>query len=165
MAETEQKEVTFIARCKNLVLTLEAGYDAVKSPNGAVLAPASPGRHAEFQDGVLRTSDPDLIAELRGHRLFNLVTANNGFYEEGNSPDEAKPTIKAQLGALARAAAVADLDGINTVVETERDTHKRELVLSTAQEYLEALADGDASKKESAPSPSISTPSVPDSRA
>lgn len=147
----DAKTTTFIAKCSNQLLTMSPSTPAVKALNGAIIAAADPGRHIQFVDGRFETSDSEEIEFLRDHKLFN-----SRFYEEGNAPDEPKPTVKEQLSAVARAIAASDPDAIQAVLDEERATHDRDVVTSAAQEGLVALAD-EGEEKQSSPSTSTAS--------
>jgi hypothetical protein len=155
MAKANKKnEVTFIARCKNQALWVGAPdapeYDAIGRRVG------NPGKLVEFEDHRLTTSDPEVIDSIRSTRLFNV-----SIWQEGEAPNEPKPTIASQLAAITKAVAKQDADGVQAVVEEERATHKRVVVLEAAKNALEALAgDDDSSDEKDESSQPTSTRSV-----
>lgn len=157
-------EVTFISKCSNLRLVKVPRTATTFGPGGVVLNEGQAGEDVQFKDGRFVVSvdakfkpedDQTVVEWLRAHKLFNELNQNNGFFEEGNAPDEPKPTLREQLAAIAQAAARQDREALKTLIAAERDTHNRIPVVEAAEEALEALsfepekADGD---KEKAPS-------------
>jgi hypothetical protein len=135
--ETATKPVTFISKCPNLVLVVEPRANQFN--HLGVKIGTTPGKRITFDKHLYSTEDEDELAFLRGHRNFN-VPSNQGFYEEGNAPDEPKPTIKQQQQAIETAAAAGDVAALEAVIAEEDATHKREVVYATARAALVALA-------------------------
>lgn len=70
---------------------------------------------------------------LRSHKDINTP---HGFWELGNAPDEARPTLTQQFTEIADAAAFGDPDRVQAALQLERDTHNREPVLVAAEAAL-----------------------------
>jgi hypothetical protein len=82
----------------------------------------------------------ELLAWLRKHWLFNRP-GNNGFWEEGASPDEPKPTTSDQMTAISRAAAMRDVGAVRKVLLTEEETHNRLPILNSARDTIAMLEE------------------------
>lgn len=148
---TKNETVTFLAPCANLRLVKEPKFPTLNHlglPVGM-----NPGVSVDFSEGQYSTSDPEIIEWLRNHRQFN-VPGYQGFWEDGNAPDEPKPTIPQQQAALEAALDAKDADAVRAVIEEEKATHNREVIFASARIALKALAPSDGTKKEKAPSPS-----------
>lgn len=132
-AKKAAKPATFVSKYGNYIIILEAGH-IVRNERGIVTM-NTPNRQVEFQHNQLRVDDPKLAEELRDHPGFN-----RHFWELGNAPNEPKPTLQDQLSALATAAGNQDPDGVAAVLRTEKETHKREVVITSCEAALEAMA-------------------------
>lgn len=137
MAADTQKQVTFYAKCHNQLLVIEPGFPPTTDQAGRIISPGKVPVEVQFEGGNFSTQDPDLIATLRDHRLFNVA-----FWEHGNAPDEPKPSAKEQLTAITKATADRDAAAIQAVLDAENETHKRPVVIDAAKAALEAL-EGD----------------------
>jgi len=172
--ETSAQEVTFISKCPNQVLTrrkarhIEDGIGGKKVEgyeewvqrqediNDARLLrgddPLPIDRtpwKVEFAHNVFKTDDSKLISFLRDHWLFNNP---RGFWEMGAAPDEPRPTMDQQMTAIAEAAAMGDLEGVEAVIAEENNTHKRPSVLQVADAALKRLKEIDSELESPAPS-------------
>lgn len=162
-ADPDTKTVTFIAaRCPNLVLVRRAArvrmdetgnrtfvnYDEwIQQQEDLNFSLIQQGKEpqeidrtpwrAEFENGILTVEDPALIEWLRSHRLFNNV--ERGFYEQGNAPDEPKPTLTQQTQAIGAASAIGDLERLEEILALEKDTHNREPVLAAAEAAITGI--------------------------
>jgi hypothetical protein len=104
----------------------------------------------EFANSTFKTDDPKLISFMREHWLFNR--AERGFWEMGAPPNEPRPTIDQQMTAIAEAAAMGDLEGVEAVIAEENETHKRPSVLQVADAALKRLKEIDSELESPAPS-------------
>jgi len=66
---------------------------------------------------------------------------NVDFYEEGNAPDEPKPSKKERAQQVARAQAAGDVDELGRIKADEAAGHNRVEVIDQIDAALEALAD------------------------
>lgn len=142
------KTSTFQAKCSNLTLTKRPAMETQRALNGAVLQPADPGERVEFINHEVTVSDPETIEWLRSHPLFN-TWGNNGFWEEGQAPDEPKPTISKQFEMIQRYGRQGDTEAIEQLVASEVETHNRPVVLQAARTELELIAEGHAENAQS----------------
>jgi hypothetical protein len=105
-----------------------------------------PGQSGSPQP-VLSTSD--LVARLfgdeeRGIRPHELLNRHDGFYVEGDAPGELKPTVDEQIQAITRAAVALDAEAIGNILLDERETHNREVVITSAEAALTQIAETEA---------------------
>ena len=94
-----------------------------------------PGLTYEFENGVLRTDDPDVIDWLRNHEQFNAK-----FWEMGNEPGREKPSVEEQVLAITDAAGRGDAERIAEIYDAESANHRREVVLKAAESALTAIS-------------------------
>jgi hypothetical protein len=92
---------------------------------------------------VLPVPFDELIAWLQAHPLLNQAT-NSGFWQEGVSPDEPRPTVAEQTTAISRAAIKGDVARIQEIIAEEEANHNRPAVLATARDTIETLQEDDA---------------------
>ena len=81
-----------------------------------------------------------LIDWLRNHPDFNQMHKPCCFYEEGNAPDEPKPTLTEQMTRLAEASTLQSLDLIGEVRELEESTHQRVAILQACEAAEKTIA-------------------------
>jgi hypothetical protein len=84
----------------------------------------------------------DLVSALRAHRGLNV-----DFYEKGNEPNAPQPTPEAFHGMLTKFTLNVDVDNIRGLLEQEKATHKRPMLVAAGEAALEqvqaALADAE----------------------
>lgn len=123
----------------NVQRELKDGPDAVKPiddtpwraefENSEYTVPDVIQGHTVSEEGKRR-----FVEWLRQHDKLNHP--ERGFWELGNAPDEAKPTVTTQMIEIADAAAEGNPDRVKAALQLERDTHKREPVLTAAEAAL-----------------------------
>lgn len=91
----------------------------------------------EFVGGRYKAETEEIAEWLRNHKLFN--NSDRGFYEQGKAPDEPKPTLTEQAGAIAEASAMVEIDRLEEILELERSTHNREPILVAAEAALSRI--------------------------
>jgi hypothetical protein len=114
----------------------------------------------EFKNFLFKTDHPKLIAWLRSHRLIDF-DGPSGFYEADVAVEEQKPTLSEQMAAIIEAQGDFDVEKLQGVLETERETHNRPAIIQAAEAAVRKLAEvpsgseGDAVPDQGAkPSPS-----------
>jgi hypothetical protein len=138
----QNKTVTFISRKPGLILWIRVPEKPEVTPLGRL---NKPGDMIEFEGHEYKTDDEKDITEIRKSAVFNTM-----IWEQGNAPDEPKPTVKSQLSKISRARSVKTVEA---VIDEEKATHSRAVVLDAAQDRLEALAE-DGKQQEKKPSTS-----------
>ena len=128
--QTEQETVTFIAKVRELRLVRSPGFRKV---NDIGQSEQIKGVAYQFEDGVFRTDDPDILAWLRAHSAYHV-----DFHEKGAEPDRI-PDSSGVLGEVSEAAVAGDLKALQDILAVEQDGHQRPDVLSAAGAAVEAL--------------------------
>lgn len=149
--EVATEQVTFIAYSENLSLYRKSPRPIREDGIRVGVTEPEPGESPwkiDFQDYRFTTDDPVLIEFLRGHELFNNKTS--GVWEEGRAPDEPQPTLSEQTSAIGRAAADRDVEGLQRILQLEKETHGRVPVIQSAESALMAIANVDAPESGSA---------------
>lgn len=146
--ETLTAETTFTAKCHNQELVIEFPRP-IRDDNNRQVA-LEPGRSIKFEGHRFVADEEaaqglgmelgELVAFVRDHELFGV-----SIWDETGPPDELEPSVKEQAARAARAFASQDADGIQAVIDSERDTHNRAVVIQQATALLEQLADEPAS--------------------
>jgi hypothetical protein len=179
---TETKTVTFISKSANQVLTRKTTRHVDDGMGGKMVLgeeewlqrqedlndtriahgkePEEIDRtpwKVEFNHNVFSTDDPKLLEWLRAHWLFNNP---RGFWEMGAAPDEPKPTLDQQMIAIADAAALANIEGLEELIDAENKTHKRPSVLQAAGAAVTRLRELDSEPGPGATSDTGSSPST-----
>ena len=147
MTETQTESVTFISKCHNQSVVIEP-KDVEYDTRGVRVIKRIAGKSVEFENGKLTTDDPEVIEHIRSLAQFNAVDTR-GIWELGNAPAEPKPTVAQQQKAIEAAVTEGDVDAIAEVVEVEKETHNRAVVLSTARVALASLSREADSHQES----------------
>lgn len=124
------ERVVFRARGRNFSAVMVA-RNRWFSPNGE--GQVTDGRLIQFADGNYETNEIKVQEFLR-----SLGSFNREFWEVGNEPG-AVPSPKIVLEEIVRAAAALDLERINDLLQTERETHKRDVVLDQAKAAQDAV--------------------------
>lgn len=160
-----RKRVTFYSRSPNQRLTFESG-DVVRNERGRVID-TIPSKSIEFEDTgighgtyVFDPSDKDredwersdeFLEWLRDHPKIN--TGREGaFWERGAAPDEPEPKLSAQIDAINDGLFKRDREAVEAVLQSERDTHDREVVIDAGEKALLRL-DEEGDGPETEPSP------------
>lgn len=79
------------------------------------------------EQGIAR----DLCDALKAHRYYN-----QDFWLEGEEPDRLLPTDEDFLGQIAAATVDLDVDKLGELLQQEKESHQRPLLLRTAMEAL-----------------------------
>lgn len=103
--------------------------------NGTISRPAS-----KVNGALVDVPYERLLEWLRSHENFNVADKNCAFWEEGNAPDEPKPTLTEQMSRLAEASTLQSLDLIGEVRELEEQTHKRHAILAACEAAEKTIA-------------------------
>jgi hypothetical protein len=74
------------------------------------------------------------------HWCLNRGAEHNAFYVDEPTP-EPEPRLDDQIGAITRAAVDRDVDAINEVLELERETHNRDIVILQGEAALRQIAE------------------------
>lgn len=162
MAATEQqagkqvKAATFVARKRNLTLVrqpmiqtplldgrLITSQEGVRykfgegTPPGQIVKRAGEDMMADGPlDENFNPTQQDAIQWLRSHRLYN-----SEFSEVGNEIDRPQPTEEEFMGELTDAAMALDLETVDRLLERERATHNRSLLVQAAERAQGKLAE------------------------
>jgi hypothetical protein len=149
------RTATFVSRGENTRLTIEPSRKRQTDVLDRIIIPQSTGEHVQFEKSYATiTPDPsdeavsringsqkvnmpyaELVAWMQNHELFNAGRERNGcFWQEGNAPDEPKPSLADQMKALAQASALNDLEMVDEVREAEQETHQRVAILQACDE-------------------------------
>ena len=98
-------------------------------------------RDASKVNGALVDVPFDTLVDwLRSHVNFNVADKNCAFWEEGQAPDEPKPTMADQMIRLAEASTLQSLDLIGEVRELEESTHQRVAILQACEAAEKTIA-------------------------
>jgi hypothetical protein len=98
------------------------------------------GRYIQFdKTNQFKTSDPEEIKFIREHSLFGT-----DIWEFGRAPGEAQPTVAVQLSAITRASVERDAVALKELIDAERSTHNRALILEQAETALAQIAGVDS---------------------
>lgn len=153
---TQTETVTFIAKSPNQVLTRRPARHVDNGLGGKEVLSESEWMErmrergedfddtpwkVEFINHSFSTDDARLIEWLRNHRNFN-ANVPGGFYEQGAAPDEPQPTMDQQMKQIKAASGKADIDGLKAVLDLERETHNRPVIVQAAEAALLAFAGG-----------------------
>jgi hypothetical protein len=149
------RTATFVSRGENTRLTIVPSLKRQVDVQNRIITQAFAGEHVQFEKSfAVITPDPvdadksringsqlvnmpfdELVTWMRAHELFNAGRERNGCYwEEGNAPDEPKPSLADQMKALAQASALNDLGMVDEVREAEQETHQRVAILQACDE-------------------------------
>jgi hypothetical protein len=155
---TKTETASFLSRSPNLRLTVRPPRFEKRHVDGRVIEPADAGLAVQFKQNRVDLDDPELIEFMRNHRLINRF---DGFWEEGRAPDEPRPTLTDQQGALTKAAMQLDVEGIKAVIAEEERTHNRVAVLEPARDAL-AMIEAELDKQAQAAPAEVETPATED---
>ena len=132
------KPSSFITPLFDLQVDMRSGqYERVDTQN-RVIQEAVEGRSIFFNGYRYETSDPEEIEFLRNHEFFNKP---RGIWEEGNAPDEPKPTQKERVRQITRASAQGDIDALEALLTDEQEGHNRPEIVSAIEDALEAVEE------------------------
>ena len=147
------KPVTFYSRSPNLRLVFEP-EDIQRNERGRVTDRFA-ARDVQFEKGMYvwdpQKDDEEILDWLREHPKLNS-TRESAFWEKGNAPNEARPTLAERQLAITTAAVAKDADALNEIIEDERETHNRDSVIDLATVALEQVT-GEGSDSEPSPAP------------
>lgn len=130
---TKTKPTAFISRSQNQQVVIRAGVQQQTDPLGNVIVQKVDPIYANFQGNRFETTDPEVIKRLREIEGFGKV---DGWWEEGDAPDEPKPTQGQQVKAINKLTAKADVDGLHELIEAERAKHNRQYVIDLAEDAI-----------------------------
>ena len=128
--------VQFLTNFPDFRIVVEPGRHPYRMADGSQM-PGSNGVHVEF-DGIRHAETrPEIIDYLRNHERFNL-----DFWEFGRAPGEAQPTVQDQMTAITSASVERDAVALQELIDSERSTHNRALIIETATNALRSIAGG-----------------------
>jgi hypothetical protein len=155
-ASKQVKEATFVARKKNLRLIRRA-EDYAELVSGRRVKTQEPVRY-EFaptgtitlragqdvmDDGPLdddfKPTSQDAITWLRAHPLYNVEVS-----ELGNEIDRPQPTEDEFLADLTDAAISLDGEAVAALLEKERATHNRPMLVDAAERAATKIGEANA---------------------
>lgn len=156
MATATQKEVaTYYAKGRNTRLVRRPEV-IITTPTGQQLKQQDPLRYEFEPDGWLtveegqdllptgpRGEDEDAITWLERHRLFNIK-----FWREGQEPDRPQPVEEDVLQWINESAVALDDEHIAKLLQQERDTHDRPVVVKSAERAIATVIDAKRQIKE-----------------
>lgn len=142
-AKSSPKPVTFYSRSPNLRLVLEP-EEVERNERGRVVK-TLPATDVQFENGLFtwnpKEHEKELLEWLRGHPKLNTLR-EGAFWERGAPPDEPEPRLADQLDKIQSGLADRDREAIEAVLETERETHNRDVVIDQAESALVRMGDG-----------------------
>lgn len=154
-----RKKITFYSRSPNQRLVFEYG-DVLRNERGRITEKIE-SKSVVFDNSVYvwdpsDTDRPDwersdeLLEWLRDHPKKD-TQREGAFWERGGAPDEPQPKLFDQLDAITRGAVDQDREAIEAVLDEERSTHNRDVVLEAGEAALVRLDEGDGSEAEPSP--------------
>lgn len=133
--ETPTQTIRFLTKYPEHVLVMEPARPERQFTDGT-RAQGSPGRRIHFTaENQYETSDPEEIAFIRNHRLFN-----QDVWEYGAAPGELRPTISERLTEIVAASTDRDADALSRIKVEEAETHNRAIVIDAAESALRSIA-------------------------
>ncbi|RJQ12079.1 MAG: hypothetical protein C4558_02435 [Dehalococcoidia bacterium] len=149
---TKTKEAVFIST--------DNYYRAVKVPEDEEYQGRRwvkvPGEAAVFNNGIFRTSDPEMIDFLKDHVDFNRM-----FWLQGEEPDRQRPFTEDVIAAITKASIAGDVATVSELRRQESVTHSRSAVFAAADAALEALGATESDATDVEPSPEPEAPEGP----
>lgn len=145
------REITYAARRSKLRLVMKPVYP-IFGGDGRKVGEA-PGVTIPFREGILRLPTEGVVqaedgrpvevaelhAWLQGHRMFG--DREEGFFI---MEVEAPPISPDELSNLMDAAMMLDVDGLEAIIEQEREGWNRPGIVDVAQAHLEKIREANA---------------------
>jgi hypothetical protein len=144
-------EVVFFSRYTNMKLVRQNAVEEVLV--GGIRRQVNPGKRYRFEQGTLRVRvgkdvmvdhdgwlardaeegiERDVVDALRAHRRYN-----KDFWEVGKEPGRLKPYDEDVLAWMSDAVADLDVDRLTQLLEDEKNTHARPLLVRALGSALE----------------------------
>ena len=117
-----------VYRFNNHILRVRPGRD--------VMVETKPNWLAEGEDP---DKERDVVEALKAHRDFN-----SEFWVDGEEPNKPRPFEKDVLAALAKASAALDVDELRAMLDAERSSHNRPLLVGALSSAVESVSRAQA---------------------